>query len=90
VKTESLWDVLLACLAIVADVNHLAHCETVTDALDSLEDIHAEISTVGGGVSELLIDEASDVVFVEHAHILSQNRTNKKLFLLLIKSFFYY
>ena len=74
----------------MAHIHDLAHCETVTDTLDSLEDIHAEISRICGGVSELLVGEGGNVVFVGlgHAHILPQKITNKKLFPPLIKSFF--
>tara|TARA_R110000751_G_scaffold15498_1_gene50180 strand:- start:12 stop:284 length:273 start_codon:yes stop_codon:yes gene_type:complete len=67
----------------VAFIKDFHDSESVADALNSLEDIHAEIPIVRGCVSELLVGEGGNVVFVGlgHGHILSQKITNKKFFL---------
>ena len=67
----------------MAFVKDFHDSESVADALNSLEDIHAEVPIIRGCVSELLVGEGGNVVFVGlgHAHILPQKITNKKVFL---------
>jgi hypothetical protein len=81
VKTDGLPNVLVPGLAVVTLVDDLAHCEPVTNAVDAFEDIHPNILVVRSVVSELLVGEASDVVFCDHARILLQGSTKHKFFL---------
>ena len=55
VKTDGLPNVLVPGLAVVTLVDDLAHCEPITNAINTLEDIHPNVLVVGGVVSELLI-----------------------------------
>jgi len=55
VEAQSLPDLLFA-LLIVALIDNFTDCESVTDAVDALEDILAGVAAVGCGISDMLID----------------------------------
>lgn len=54
-EANGLPNLLVSSLAVVTLVNNLAHCEPITNAINTLEDIHPNVLVVGGVVSELLV-----------------------------------
>lgn len=80
VEANGLPNLLVSSLAVVALVHNLAHCEPVTNAINTFEDIHPNVLAVGSVVSKLLVGQASDVVFCDHARILLQGSTKHKIF----------
>jgi hypothetical protein len=69
-EAESLENLLVTSLAIMALVHDLAHCEPVTNAVNAFEDIHTSISIIRSIVNKLFPCQASDVVLVDHGDIL--------------------
>ena len=80
VEANGLPNLLVSSFAVVALVHNLAHCESVTNAINIFEDIHPNVLAVGSVVSKLLVGQASDVVFCDHARILLQGSTKHKIF----------